>query len=108
MKTTIGTKVYEATESAMAPGIAKGATQMNDMTTAPTDAPIRLHLPNGLSFPAELQSFESEDGDAFGWVCLDEGQAPEDWTDDVCWAINDAGKPSTQPIGWTTLKESKP
>jgi hypothetical protein len=82
---------------------------VNNMHTVPTDRAVRLHMPNRLSFPAELQPFESEDGDGetFGWVCLDEGQAPEDWTDDVCWAINDAGKPSTQPIGWTTLKEAK-
>lgn len=82
---------------------------MNNMHTVPTDRAVRLHMLNRLSFTAELQSFESEDGDGetFGWVCLDEGQAPEDWTDDVCWAINDAGKPSTQPIGWTTLKEGE-
>jgi hypothetical protein len=78
---------------------------MNNMDTVPTDLAVRLHLPNGLSFPAKLHSFEGEDGEVFGWVCLDEGQAPENWTDDVCWAINEDDKPSTQPIGWTELKE---
>ena len=80
---------------------------MNDMATVPTDTPVRLHLPGGLSFPAELHPFEGEFQAVYGWVCLDEGQAPDDWTDDVCWAQNDDGKPSTQPIGWTALKEPK-
>jgi len=76
---------------------------MQPMDSVPTDKPVRLHLPGGLSFPACLLPFEGDDRTVWGWVCLDEGQAPDDWTEGVCWSVNENGNPSTQPIGWSTL-----
>lgn len=75
---------------------------MNDMSTVPTDKPVVLHLPGGVSFRAELYPFEDADcKEVWGWVCLEEGKAPADWTDDVCWAQNEDDKPSTKPVGWS-------
>lgn len=81
---------------------------MNSIKSAPTDKPVRLHMPDGSSFRGELQPFIGEnDEDVFGWVCLDPDQAPLDWTDDVCWSVNADGKKSTRPVGWSPIVESK-
>ena len=78
---------------------------MNSMSTVPCDVPVILHMPDGTTFRGELHPFLDIDGeDVWGWVCLDGGKAPENWTDDVCWAENEDGKPSTKPVGWSHLK----
>lgn len=75
---------------------------MNNMNTAPTDRPIRLHMPDGTSFMAESSIFQDEnDEDVRGWVSCEEGKEPDDWSQGVCWALNEAGKPSTKPVGWS-------
>ncbi len=81
---------------------------MNSMETVPTDKPVMLHMPDGTTFRGELHMFyDGDDRDVGGWVCLDEGQAPADWSDDVCWAANEGGKPSTKPVGWSHLLERR-
>jgi len=78
---------------------------INDMSTAPTGRIIMLHLPDGVSFWAELHPFDHGGSeDVWGWICLEEGKAPKDWTDDTCWSVNEDGKTSTQPIGWSELE----
>ena len=78
---------------------------MRAMKTVPTDIPVFLHMPDGSRFRGELHPFVDLNGDeVFGWVCLDEGQAPDDWTDDVCWASNENEQRSTRPVGWSPIK----
>jgi len=79
---------------------------VNDMSTAPGDKPILLHMPDGTSFRGEIDLFPDEDGnDVGGWVCLEEGKEPNDGCDGVCWTSNSNGVASTRPAGWTHLKE---
>jgi len=37
------------------------------------------------------------------WTYVEDREPPEDWTDGVCWEVNEDGKPSTQPTAWTHL-----
>ena len=36
----------------------------------------------------------------WAWASENEDEAPECWTDGVCWASNDAGEPSVKPTSW--------
>jgi len=79
---------------------------VNAIKTVPTDRPVMLHMPDGSTFKGELYPFEDTDGkEVWGWICLEEGQAPSDWTDDVCWVENEYGKPSTKPVGWSDIEQ---
>lgn len=77
---------------------------MRPMETVPTDRPVLLHLPRGISFRGELHPFVGSEGeDVYGWVCLEEGKSPDNWTDGVCWSVNEDGNPSTKPTGWSEV-----
>ncbi len=73
------------------------------MKDAPTDRAIKLHMPDGSAFKATSEPFDEGDKTVWGWVAANEGEAPEDWHDGVCWAQNENGKPSTRPVGWSDI-----
>lgn len=72
--------------------------------TAPTDGtPIQAKIPGHGSDNIIAMHFgfvDDEDRESAAWVYLEEGEAPDSWTDGVCWASNDVGKPSVQPTHW--------
>ena len=43
---------------------------------------------------------DEEDG---GWSFVEDQEPPHDWTDGVCWGLNEDGVPSTQPTAWKPL-----
>lgn len=76
---------------------------MKPMSTVPVDGrTIRLFMSNGRSFLARpMDGLLNENGeDCWNWCAENEDEAPDDWTDGVCWEINDAGNRSTYPVGW--------
>lgn len=38
-----------------------------------------------------------------GWSFVEDQEPPDDWTDGICWTVNEDGKPSTRPTEWRTL-----
>lgn len=38
-----------------------------------------------------------------GWSFVEDQEPPDDWTDGICWAVNEGGKPSTPPTQWKAL-----
>lgn len=76
----------------------------NPMDTVPLDGrKIRFHMPDGNSFMAEIvDGLVDANGDScWCWGAVDEDEAPDDWTDGICWEQNENGKPSTYPVGWS-------
>lgn len=41
--------------------------------------------------------------DTGGWCFAEDQEPPDCWTDGVCWAVNEDGKPSVQPTHWAPL-----
>jgi hypothetical protein len=37
------------------------------------------------------------------WSFVEDQEPPDDWTDGICWTVNEDGKPSTQPTEWKPL-----
>lgn len=37
------------------------------------------------------------------WNIVDDQEPPPDWTDGVCWSVNEDGVPSTPPTRWKPL-----
>lgn len=79
-----------------------------DIETAPKDGatPLRLKTADGMEFNAtyEWGFCNSDNEDCWCWVADDDNH-PDDWTDGVCWAVNEDLKPSTLPIRWMPLPE---
>ena len=44
------------------------------------------------------------DEDVGAWTIMTEQEPPDDWTDGVCWALNEDNKPSTLPSRWKPLE----
>jgi len=80
--------------------------------TAPRDGtPIQAMIPGHGSdnIIAWDGGFEDEKGeDVFTWVFVEDQEPPDDWTDGVCWGVNDAGNPSTKPTHWKPLQTQNP
>ena len=79
---------------------------MTEALRVGAEDPIRLHMPDGSDFLAGLVPVEGEHKSVWAWTEIEEGTAPEDWTDGVCWQVNEDGKQSTQPIGWSQKEKS--
>lgn len=79
------------------------------MDTVPLNEPVvRLHMPDGTSFLAHLvPSIDSDDQDCWAWCAVNEDEAPDNWTDGVCWAVNGNLERSTQPIGWSSAEPNQ-
>lgn len=84
---------------------------MRPMSKAPKDGMvIRLHMPDGHSFLARPVDglIDCDGNDAWSWGSLIEGTEPADWTDGVMWTVNEDGKPSTRPVGWSPVEHDPP
>lgn len=72
--------------------------------TAPQDGtPIQAKIPghgsdNIIAWRAGFMNYEYRESAT--WVYLEEGEAPDSWTDGVCWASNEDDKPSVKPTHW--------
>lgn len=77
--------------------------------TAPRDGtPFQAKIPGYGSdnIIAYYDGFLDEDENPCGgWAFVEEQEVPDCWTDGVCWAKNDAGKPSIKPTHWMPLPE---
>ena len=62
--------------------------------------PVWLRMSDGTSFQAILVPVEGDDDTFWAWAEVNEGEAPQDWCDGICWAVNSHGVPSTQPVLW--------
>ena len=64
---------------------------------------IRIRTAKGREFDAKCGYFAcDEDGyDVPVWAAWNEEDAPECWTDGICWTVNEAGVASDQPTHWT-------
>ena len=81
---------------------------MQPMSSAPVDGQIiRLHMQDGSSFLARPIDglLDASENDCWSWGTVNEDEGPEDWTDGICWDVNDAGARSTYPVGWSPDKE---
>jgi hypothetical protein len=79
----------------------------SDMDAAPKDGtPIQAEIPGHGNdniiawFDGLLDDDEQPCG---GWAFVEDQEPPDDWTDGVCWATNEDGKPSTKPVRWCPL-----
>ena len=72
--------------------------------TAPRDGtPIQAEIPghgrdNIIAWMTGL--VDSDDRPCGNWSFVEEQEAPDDWTDGICWEVNADEKPSTQPTRW--------
>ena len=75
--------------------------------TAPKDGTaIQAKIPNHGSdnIIAWLPGLLDSDGNTCsGWAFIEDQEPPDDWTDGVCWAVNEDGVASTQPSAWKSL-----
>lgn len=46
---------------------------------------------------------DGDDKTCGGWTFTRDQEPPDDWTDGVCWRLNEDGVPSTQPTEWKPL-----
>jgi hypothetical protein len=77
--------------------------------TAPRDGtPFQAKIPgngsdNIIAWTAGL--IDSDENDCGGWAFVEDQEPPDDWTDGICWAVNEDGKPSTKPTHWKPLQD---
>ncbi len=75
--------------------------------TAPMDGtPIQARIPgNGDDNIIAWSSgyINSAGKDCSCWAFVEDQEPPDDWTDGVCWAVNEDGVPSTPPTHWKPL-----
>lgn len=85
----------------------EGDAMTNDwqpIETAPKDGtPIQARIPGHGSdniiawFDGILDAAGEDCG---GWQFVTDQEPPDDWTDGVCWAVNESGAASTLPMEW--------
>ena len=46
---------------------------------------------------------DSEENDCGGWQFVENQEPPDDWTDGICWEVNEDGNKSTEPTHWKPL-----
>lgn len=77
------------------------------MDLAPRDGtPIQAEIPgHGADNVIAFQDgyLDSAGQDCGAWCFVTDREPPEDWTDGICWEINEDGKPSTKPVRWKHL-----
>lgn len=82
-------------------------TQWQPIDTAPKDGTaIQARIPgnggdNIIAWEDGLLNSENEY--CGGWAFVEDQEPPDDWTDGICWAVNEDGNPSTQPTEWKPL-----
>ncbi len=78
------------------------------ISTVPiSEEPVRLLLESGRELTASKRpGFTDCNGhDCWLWVCSDEDNYPECWTDGACWERNAADQRSDQPTHWQSLAD---
>ena len=45
----------------------------------------------------------SENEPCGGWQFVEDQEPPDDWTDGICWTVNEDGMQSTHPTAWKPL-----
>jgi len=79
------------------------------ISTAPKDgAAFQAEVPGHGSdyIVAWVSGYEDSDGRSCScWTIVEDQEPPSDWTDGVCWEVNEDGVPSTQPTRWKPLGE---
>ena len=80
----------------------QGAGWQTDMENVPFLKPVIVQTMSGCVFRAHYgETTEDGDGrDCDTWAAEDEGIHPPCWTDGLCWASNEDGEPSDQPVKW--------
>lgn len=75
--------------------------------TAPKDGTaIQARIPGNGSdniIAWEIGLLNSDNEPTGGWAFVEDQEPPDDWTDGICWAVNEDGNPSTQPTEWKPL-----
>lgn len=77
------------------------------MKTAPRDGtPIQARIPgngsdNVIAWTDGL--LDSDEHPCGGWQFVEDQEPPDDWTDGICWTVNEDGKQSTLPTEWKPL-----
>ena len=80
------------------------------MDSAPLDGtPIQAEIPghgrdNVIAWRGGF--VDSQFNMCSAWVVVDEQEPPDDWTDGVCWDLNEDDRPSAQPIRWKPLADA--
>ena len=81
-----------------------------DMDTAPRDGSwIQAEIPGNGSDNVIFWSdgyLDSDGNDCCAWAFATEQEPPDDWTDGICWEINEDGVPSVKPTRWKHLPEA--
>ena len=44
--------------------------------------------------------FDRNGKDCGGWAFIEDQEPPDDWTDGICWEVNEDLMPSTPPTHW--------
>lgn len=77
--------------------------------TAPRDGtPIQAEIPGNGSdnIIAWVGGYlDSDERECSCWVFVEDQEPPDDWTDGVCWEVNEDGVPSVKPTRWKPLGE---
>jgi hypothetical protein len=50
---------------------------------------------------------DSDGGHCGGWSFAESQEPPDDWTDGICWEVNEDGKRSTEPTAWKRLRSQR-
>lgn len=87
-------------------------TTWQDIGTAPRDGTaIQAKIPGHGSdnIIAWTRNLVDSDGQfCGGWAFVEDQEPPDDWTDGVCWAVNEDGNRSTWPTKWKPCRPSPP
>lgn len=81
--------------------------EWRSMETAPKDGTcIQAEIPgHGCdNVIAWMDGLLDEHWDDCGaWYFAEDREPPDCWTDGICWALNEDGKPSVKPVRWQPL-----
>ena len=71
------------------------------------DKRIRIRTAKGREFDAVCGWFACDESgnDVQAWAEWNEGDAPDCWSDGICWAVNADGVKSDQPTHWLPPSE---
>lgn len=79
------------------------------ISTAPKNGtPIQAEIPghgsdNVIAYQFGFANEDGDDDDCGAWVFVADQEPPDDWTDGVCWQINEDGVASTKPTRWKPM-----
>ena len=69
--------------------------------TAPRATEVTIRTKAGKEFRASWDwADDGDEGECIEWAALDESDAPDCWTDGICWAFNADGEQSDPVVEW--------